>query len=202
MADTKLPPRQGRALGAWLVRLLIGALFVGYPVIVWIGLRERSPRLIAAVLLLVMAPLAMWRLRQSPREAVRGLAIVPIVTVVVLSLSLLLDAAGLLLVVPVLINTTFLCVFGASLRRGSMPMVERFARLQEPTLSPDKQAWCRLWTVIWCVFFVANASTALVLALVAPLAWWATYNGLVAYGLIGILFAVEWTLRRRRFSRG
>ncbi len=40
------------------------------------------------------------------------------------------------------------------------------------------------------------------LALTAPLAWWATWNGLVAYVLMGILFAVEWTVRRRRFHRG
>lgn len=202
MADTSVAPGHGRALGPWVVRILVGAVFVSYPVVVWIGLRERSPRLIAAVLLCVMAPLAVWRLRRSNREALRGLAIVPVATVVVLSLSAALDAGGLLLAVPVVINTIFLAVFGATLRRGSMPMIERFARLQEPDLTPEQQAWCRLWTVIWCVFFVANATTALVLALAAPLAWWATYNGLIAYVLIGILFAVEWTLRRRRFSRG
>lgn len=193
---------RARAIGTWTARILLGIVFVAYPVIVWIGLREQSPRLIAAVLLCVMLPVAAWRLRRSSREAMRGLAIVPIVTVVVLSLSAALDAAGFLLAVPVLINTIFLCVFGASLRRGTMPMVERFARLQEPDLTPEQVAWCRLWTVIWCVFFVANATTALVLAVAAPLAWWATYNGLVAYVLIGILFAVEWTLRRRRFFRG
>jgi uncharacterized membrane protein len=184
------------------VRVLIGIVFVSYPVIVWIGLRAQSPRWIAALLLCVMLPLAAWRLRRSNREALRGLAIVPIVTVVVLALSAALDAGGLLLAVPVVINTVFLTVFGATLRGDAMPMIERFARLQEPDLTPGQQAWCRLWTVIWCAFFVANASTALVLALAAPLAWWATYNGLIAYVLIGILFAVEWTLRRRRFSRG
>lgn len=191
-----------QSIGGVAAKLLLGALFVAYPVVVWLGLRAQSPRLIAAMLLGVMAPLAAYRLRHSRRTALRGLAIVPIVTVLALSLSAALDAAGLLLAVPVLVNTIFLGVFGLSLRRGETPMVERFARLQEPELTPEQQAWCRLWTVIWSGFFVANATTALVLALAAPLAWWATWNGLVAYVLMGILFALEWTVRRRRFSRG
>ena len=29
--------------------------------------------------------------------------------------------------------------------------------------------------------------------------WWAFYNGLLAYALIGCLFAIEWLLRRVRF---
>ncbi len=78
-------------------------------------------------------------------------------------------------------------------------MIERFARLQEETLSPEQQAWCKLWTKIWCAFFVFNATTAALLAGFAPLAWWAFYNGLLAYGLSGILLGTEWLLRRRRF---
>lgn len=201
MADTSVAQTRGRAIGAWVIRILLGAVFVSYPVIVWYGLSTKSPRLIAAVLLCVMLPLAAWRLRKSNREVMRGLAFVPIVSVVVLALSAALDAAGLLLAVPVLINTIFCSVFASSLRRGVMPLIERFARMQEPNLTPEQQAWCRLWTVIWSVFLAANALTALVLALAAPLAWWAAYNGLIAYVLMGILFAVEWTMRRRRFAR-
>ncbi|MEO6594495.1 MAG: hypothetical protein ABIP94_07060 [Planctomycetota bacterium] len=48
--------------------------------------------------------------------------------------------------------------------------------------------------MIWSVFFVANGTMAL--------AWWATYNGLISSILMGCLFACEWTVRRRRFSRG
>ncbi|MBL9080123.1 MAG: hypothetical protein JNL08_21700 [Planctomycetes bacterium] len=190
------------SLGAAAAQVLLGALLVAYPIVVWFGLNAQSPRLVAAALLCVMAPIAALRLRRSDRAALRGVAFVPLATVAVLSLSALLDAAGLLLAVPVVINAIFLVLFGASLRRGAVPMVERFARLQEAHLSPEQQAWCRLWTGIWCAFFVANGGTALVLAVAAPLSWWTTYNGLVAYVLMGVLFAIEWTVRRRRFSRG
>jgi uncharacterized membrane protein len=187
--------------------VLLGLVLVAYPLFVWIGLSQGSPRHVAAIMLLLVAPFAAIRMKRSQRAAMRGLAAVPLVTVSCLVLSAALDAEGFMLAVPVLINAIFLAVFGWSLRSGAMPMVERFARLQEPDLSPDKQTWCRTWTVLWSVFFVANGSTALVLALLvvadaAPRAWWATYNGLIAYVLMGIMFASEWTMRRRRFSRG
>jgi uncharacterized membrane protein len=35
------------------------------------------------------------------------------------------------------------------------------------------------------------------LTLWAPLSWWTLYNGLIAYFIMGILFAGEWLLRRR-----
>ena len=100
---------------------------------------------------------------------------------------------------PVAINALLLLTFGWTLRRGAMPMVERFARLQLDDPTPAQLAWCRLWTWIWCGFFVWNIVVATVLAVAAPLAWWATYNGLISYVLMGGLFATEFLMRRRRF---
>jgi len=31
----------------------------------------------------------------------------------------------------------------------------------------------------------------------APLSWWTLYTGLIAYGLMGLLFAGEWLVRQR-----
>ena len=70
---------------------------------------------------------------------------------------------------------------------------------QEKELDAPKQAWCRMWTWIWCAFFVANGTTAALLAVFADIKWWALYNGLLCYALIGGLFASEWLLRRVRF---
>jgi len=35
------------------------------------------------------------------------------------------------------------------------------------------------------------------LTLWAPIAWWTLYNGLIAYFIMGTLFAGEWMLRKR-----
>ena len=104
---------------------------------------------------------------------------------------------------PVLINLALLVQFAASLR-GEMPIVERFARMQDPGLAegprgPARQAHCRQVTVAWCVFFVLNGVACAVLAFVAPTRWWAIYTGGIAYALMGGMFAGEYILRKARF---
>lgn len=197
-------PRAASALASAL-RLVAGVALVAYPVFVWLGLsglgRDTSPRLIAVALLAVVAPAAFLRLRRSGKSSLRGLAAVPLTTVAVLTAAAVLDATGWMLAVPVAINAVLLLSFSATLRRGAVPMVERFARLQEPVLTVEQTAWCRSWTSIWCVFFVLNGAAAAALAWLAPLDWWALYNGLLAYVLIGALLLGEWLLRRRRFPR-
>ncbi|MCK5941621.1 MAG: strain DSM, partial [Planctomycetes bacterium] len=123
--------------------------------------------------------------------------ILTILTILIVAAAL--DGSEYILATPVATNVVLLVSFGVTLRPGSMPMIERFARLQEKELDGEKRAWCRMWTWIWCAFFVANGATAALLALYAEMRWWALYNGLLCYALIGSLFAIEWLLRRVRF---
>jgi len=170
-----------------------------YPFLVWLGLTSRSPRPIALLLLCILAPAVFFRLRSRSKSDLRGVAAIPLVTVASLGAATVLDDMGLMLAVPVAINAIFLVTFGSTLRSGSVPMIERFARLQVADLTTDQVSWCRQWTRIWCLFFVLNGGTALALSIFAPLSWWAFYNGLLAYLLIGILLGTEWVLRHRRF---
>jgi uncharacterized membrane protein len=188
----------------WLlaVRVLLGAAVCAYPVLVWLGLTHGSPRRLALALLCVVVAALLLGLRSPRRGPHRALAALPLITAALLGLAAILDAGGYVLAVPVAINAGLLVAFGSTLRRGSVPMVERFARLQSESLSAAQQRWCRLWTRIWCAFFVLNGTTAAVLALAAPLAWWTFYNGLLAYALMGLLFATERVLRWRRFGPG
>lgn len=179
----------------FLARILTGALFVAYPVLVWIGLRAGSPRRVALILLAILVPIGLLRLKRGGAQA----ALPAGVACVTLLVAAWLDRQGWVLAVPVAINALLGAAFAVTLRAGAQPMIERFARLQTTSLSPEQQAWCRAWTRIWIGFFALNGGIALALALAAPLAWWAFYNGLVAYVLIGLLFASEWVLRRRRF---
>ena len=179
---------------------LAAAALIAYPLLVWLGLTHGSPRLLALLLIAVLLPVAAFRLRGRPDVGMRVLGLPPLVAIATLVLAALLDARGWVLAVPVAINALLLAAFGATLRRGTMPMIERFARLQTAELTPEQQAWCRAWTAIWCLFFTLNGAAALTLALAAPLAWWTLYNGLIAYLLMGALFAGEWLLRRRRFG--
>jgi uncharacterized membrane protein len=101
---------------------------------------------------------------------------------------------------PVLINASLLGVFGVSLIHGP-PVVERLARFTEPELPPAAIPYTRQVTKVWCLFFLGNGLTAAALTLWAPLSWWTLYNGLIAYGLMGALFAGEWLIRQRVRAR-
>jgi len=196
--------KEGVRGGPWTTaaRVLAALAMIAYPLLVWRGLAHASPRAMALGLLCVLVPAVLIRLRSRPHGPLRGLAFLPLVTMGSLVLASLLDSLGFVLLVPVAVNATLLAVFGSSLRSGSTPVIERFARLQESSLEAAQLEWCRRWTVIWCLFFVANGSIAALLAWLAPLSWWAFYNGFLAYVLIGTLLVGEWALRIRRFPRG
>lgn len=188
---------------ARLLPVVAGLSFAAYPAFVWLGLTAGSPRQVALVLLCLLVPVSLWLLRSAGGgKAALVLVLAPLLTVAAIAGSALFDEAAWLFAEPVVISLVMLLVFGVTLRRGAVPMIERFARLQEPDLSLDKQRWCRLWTWIWCSFFVVNAAAAGVLAAVAPMAWWVFYTTTLSYGLMGLLFGGEWLLRRRRFAHG
>ena len=104
------------------------------------------------------------------------------------------------LLLPVAINATLLVAFASTLFRGP-PLIERFARLTVNDLSEAELRWCRGWTIAWSAFFVVNGGVALALALAGSLWAWTAYNGLVSYIAMGMLFGIEYTVRKYRFGR-
>ncbi len=171
---------------AGLALLLAG---LAYPFAVYFGIEHLSPRVFAALL----GALWLARLLSSARAASRGTAAVALLFCLALAL---LDDDVLLRWYPVLINAAMLALFAGSLFVG-MPVIERLARLQEPDLAEAGVRYTRQVTKVWVGFFVINGTIAAALTLWAPLAWWTLYNGLIAYLLMGLLFAGEWQVRQR-----
>jgi uncharacterized membrane protein len=54
---------------------------------------------------------------------------------------------------------------------------------------------------VWSAFFVVNGGIALALAVGGWLLAWAAYNGVVGYIAMGMLFGIEYTVRKYRFGR-
>jgi uncharacterized membrane protein len=94
----------------------------------------------------------------------------------------------------VLVNAALLVAFAASLA-SPQSAIERIARLRDPELPPAAVAYTRRVTIVWSVFFALNGAAALYTALFTTLETWALYNGLIAYVLIGTVFAVELAIR-------
>jgi len=183
-----------------IARVATVVLGVAYPFVVYLGLTQLRARTVAFVLLAMLLLSALARAQGLDRTRLRT-AIVPILPTVLLSVVAgALDRQWALLLVPVLVNLGLLTTFAASLRPGAVPMVERFARLREPELPEGGPLYCRAVTKVWIGFFVVNAAISAALALWAPLSWWTLWCGGLAYGCIGLVFAIEMAVRRWRFG--
>jgi uncharacterized membrane protein len=101
---------------------------------------------------------------------------------------------------PVIVNAGFLVFFGWSLY-APPTVIERMARLRTPDLPPAAVAYINKVTAVWCAFFVLNGTVAFITARYASTAVWALYNGVIAYGLMGLLFGGEYLVRRRVMRR-
>ncbi len=184
------PARTGKANASRLIALGLLLAGLAYPFAVYLGLEHLSPRLFA-LLLGALWLARMFSGKQTPLSRT--------LTTVALLFCLLLALAGepaLLRWYPVLITLALLGLFAGSLCSG-MPIIERLARLSEPELPPAAVRYTRQVTWVWVGYFVVNASIASGLALWAPLSWWTLYTGLIAYLLMGLLFAGEWLVRQR-----
>jgi uncharacterized membrane protein len=171
--------KPGAALAALLGLLL--------PLSFWLCQAMGWPFWFAGVLLLPIA----WLRRDTKFARWAALAIA------LLALWALLGRDALpVRLYPVLVNAGLLVSFGFTLIRPPS-MIERFARLQEPELPPRAVRYTRRVTQVWCAFFAANGSAALVTALWMSERAWALYNGFIAYVLIGALFGIEWLVRQR-----
>lgn len=173
-------------------RLRAAALLVlslAYPLLVYLAMGRFEPRWMA-LLLFALALLRAAATRQPVwlAASVGAGALALLATVFNQALPLKLY--------PALVNAVLLAVFAVSLRFPPSA-VERIARLSEPDLPPHAIAYTRRVTQVWCGFFVLNGTLALATALWASERTWALYNGLLAYLMMGVLFAAEWCIRQR-----
>jgi uncharacterized membrane protein len=170
---------------------------VAYPLAVYWAHTRLETRALGVTLLALLGLGVLVRLR-GHFEALRGVLAQHAGIVVLVVLAIALDERALLLVLPAAVSLYLLATFGASLRSGP-PMIERFARIIEDDLPDFTLPYCRAVTIVWCGFFCVNAIAVCLLAFVAPLGWWAIYNGLIFYALLGGLMGVEFVLRKLRF---
>ena len=202
MKDSCQPEPPSRLRRALRLASAVGTVVVvlGYPLAIYFGLTHFRPRTVGLMLAVVLLPTLVLRIKRARRMHLRSLVLMPVLVLVLVSLSIIIDDHRFILVLPVLINAALLGVFAGSLRQ-EISTVERFARLQVDDLSPAEIRYCRVVTALWCVFFAVNAIAAAALALAGQLAWWSLYNGLLTYIALGVLFAAEFVVRKYRFRR-
>ncbi len=171
---------------------LVGMMTLLYPLLVFTTVQYLPPWQIAMLLLALL----LLRLLLSPQIKKNANQLVLLLAIAFSLLALWNNDLITLRFYPVLINFALFLVFLFSLYFPP-PVIERLARLQHPGLPPQGVIYTRKVTKVWTLFFLLNASVALMTAIWASLHWWSLYNGLIAYLLMGLLMGIEYLVRIR-----
>lgn len=101
----------------------------------------------------------------------------------------------------VVISLIFLAAFGSTLF-SAPSMVFRLATLMDKTIKGSSwerevERYCFKVTLIWCCFFIVNGCASVWTAFFASDRVWSIYNGGISYVLMGMIFAVEFIVRKK-----
>jgi uncharacterized membrane protein len=105
----------------------------------------------------------------------------------------------MLFVPPIVINLALAWLFGRTLVRGRVPLIARFAILEQGTLSAELVTYTRTLTWLWTLLFIAAAAVSLALALSGHRDAWSLFTNFLNYVLVAALFLGEFVYRRLRF---
>lgn len=126
-----------------------------------------------------------------------------------------------LYVPPVLVPAFMAWVFGHTLAKDRVPIIEQIVRLLHPPDDPPEAAvwaYARKLTLAWTILFIAIATVNLVLAaavrpeglmlaagaeppFTVSQETWSLFANLIGYLLVGAFFVLEYGYRRRRFPQ-
>jgi len=176
-----------------LGRIVTLSLLISYPVIVFLSLRYWGiAGLGIATLFIGGCRLIHTLFRRSAGDKFDFFAVLILATGLVVLWSGEDISARLY---PVIVNSGMLAYFGWTLAKPPSA-VERLARLTDPNLAAHAVIYTRRVTIVWCVFFLTNASIALYTTLRSTIEIWTLYNGVIAYVAMGLLFFAEYIVRR------
>lgn len=172
------------------------AIVIAYPLIVYFGLEFFDARIVAGVLIaLAVLRLFVARNVKSLSSSMPQTRLVVVALLVFGLLTFAFNVPVLLQYYPVAMNVLMFAMFFGSILHPPT-VIERIARLTTPDLPETGVAYTKKVTMVWCGFFVLNGSMALYTTLNTSLGFWAVYNSLISYSLIGILLGGEYLVRR------
>ena len=170
--------------------IALGLVFLLYPFIIFFGLKWLEP----SVLALILVTLTLLKIYTSKNKtAIPLVKIVGINAILLLSFNVFVNSAILLKLYPVIINLSFFSVFIYSIFKP--PTVITLIASAQEKITENAVIYTKKVTLFWCGFFILNGIIALWTVFQSD-EYWAVYNGVISYILMGILFACEWLVRR------
>lgn len=178
-------------------KIFDAAVLVAYPAIVYFGLTRLGVRW-TALILLVLVGRRFIALALGDRGTSRIVILQAVAMAAIIGAAAVSGSAFALRITPLCVSLTFIAQFAASLKGA--PLIERFARLARPALPPEHAAYCRRLTEIWTAVLALNSLLLLGAAFIEDEAIWTLVVGPMSYGMLGLVFAIEYLYRKRRFQ--
>lgn len=174
-----------------LVAGLISVASIAYPFAYYLTRNLISPLVFVGIaILLVVARLATLKGSQAKIWQLPML-----VVAILLGALTLLDRPLAAQAYPVLLSLTAAYLFSWSLFKPPS-FIETFARVRTPNLSLEAKTYCRTVTIIWAIWFFANACIAAALAKWGSLEAWTIWTGAIFYVVTALLIVGEIGFRR------
>lgn len=185
------------------IKIASALLVVLYPLLVFSGLYyfSASPKTFA---LLAMGIVLVYFIVNTNNAKAGGFKSLQfwslIIFVSVISIvSFFTENLGYFKFYPIIVNVVMLVGFGSTLKKPPN-MIFRFASLDKKVKESDNQQpiidYCYKVTIVWIVFFMLNGSIATATVIWGSDKIWAIYNGIISYILIGLLFGIEFIIRK------
>lgn len=182
------------------LRVGIGFLFILYPFLIYFGLQEFQPKLLAFLLLIATVLRFALTKNNNNDKSDPGMSLYWVATAfLVIIVTFLTDSKYGLFLYPLLVSLAFFTFFTISLYYPPT-VIERIARRQRKEFPERAIIYTRKVTQAWCVFFVINGSLSLV-SIFHSEKWWMLYNGFISYILIGLMLGGEYLIRMRVMKR-
>jgi uncharacterized membrane protein len=158
--------------------------------------RNRDAGIVIALMPLAVAMLAMgWQARRRP--LVLGLFAV-ICGGTALAWPFLQRHYSMIYWIEHVVTQMLLCLmFARTLAPGREPLCTYFARMVHGSLDMEIENYTRRLTRIWAMFFAAVAATSSALFFGATLTTWSTFAYFFTGPLVGLMFVIEYIVRRR-----
>ena len=196
------------------MKILMILLSVIYPVIVFIFLYFlKTPVRVLSIFIIIVAAGIFLTFTSRNKDTKRtSIDIKQIVTPILLLtaglLCFLTNKIFFLKLYSVFLSAIFLGLFGSTLF-FEPTMIFRFATLADKsiigsTCEDDVRKYCRVVTILWCLFFIMNGTISTLTAFSQDIFHiteeqadkvWTIYNGCLSYVLMGLLFAGEYLVR-------
>lgn len=186
---------------ASLLRAGTGLIFLLYPFLIYLGLHEFQPRVIAFLLLIVATLRLIANKYGEKKEGEIGTSLYLITAAILITIfTFVTDLKFALYLYPPLVNLIFFTFFSISLFYPPT-VIERIARRHRSEMPVKAVVYTRKVTQAWCLFFLINGGIS-VMSISYSEEWWVLYNGFITYILIGLMLAGEYFIRIQVIGNG